>query len=200
MADTHNNDNNIWSEGRTKKPEEPMSRTQKIFMTVVMSVMVAAIILVVLLNIPWGGDKAKIAKAYDSLSKDHVFKTATVDEMTALAKENGSFYLMVSSPSLSTANQFVYEVNAVAKEEGISLVYYIDSTSLTASEIRSVRALVDDSGVTFPSLAKFVPTENGSSATPSAHCCDRTDSHSLTNYQGNLRLLVREVYAFDENA
>lgn len=189
-------ENNIWIQDNKKKNQEPMSQSEKKFIWIVFALMMVAIVVVILVNIPWGGDKAKIAKAYDSLTRDNVFETITVDELKDIAEDNGDFYVVFASPNITDVNQFMYEVNYEAKANNVEKVYYVLSQNLTTSELRSIYGLIGEQSITFPSVCKFVSSTNDSES----HCCYRTDTHELTAYNGNLRTLIIELYAFDENA
>ena len=199
MVDKHQEqraENNIWAVDDKKKKQEPMSQGEKKFIWIVFAAMMVAIVVVILVNIPWGGDKSKIAKAYDSLTRDNVFETTTVDELKDLVATNEDFYVVFAAPNITDVNQFMYEVNYEAKENEVTKIYYVVSQGLTNSELRSIYALIGEQSITFPSACKFVSTENGTES----HCCYRTDTHELTAYSGNLRKLIIELYAFDENA
>ena len=117
-----------------------------------------AIVVVILFNIPWGGDKARINKEYDSLeSNDHVFVSITYGKLIEKIENNETFQLYIGSGELQQAEQFVYTVNKLAKEYGIDTIYYLRSSELSSLEIEDIKGRSSQE-LTLPTLMYWVAT------------------------------------------
>lgn len=130
-----------------RKPSEPMTKKEKIFFSILGGIGFLLIIMIVLININWGGEKATIRKEYDCLtSNDHVFVYTTLDKLTTMIKNGEEFYLYIGSnnpkifldetsrPSnILKVEQFVYDLNSIAKDIGINTIYYLDYSTLHAN-------------------------------------------------------------------
>ena len=124
-----------------------------------------AIMIVILVNIPWGGDKAKIMREYDSLtSKDHVFVTITYDQMMKKIENNETFQVYIGSKELNNVEQFVFEANKLAKEFNFDTIYYLRYSSLTQEQLTRVKVETSPA-VSFPTLAYFETHSEGRSST-----------------------------------
>ncbi|HOA79145.1 MAG TPA: hypothetical protein PKO39_06815 [Bacilli bacterium] len=111
-----------------------------------------AILLVILLSIPWGGDKKAIMKEYESLtSKDHVFKSIKYQDLMERIERGETFQVYIGSNELEEANQFVYEVNKIAKEFNVKTIYYLRLNSLSTAELTNIK-IESDMNISFPTL------------------------------------------------
>lgn len=126
--------------------------SEKKFNLIVVGVSAVAILLVILLSIPWGGDKKAIMREYDSLdSKDHVYVSITYDELIKRIDKGESFQVYIGSPETQDANQFVYEANKLAKRFGIETIYYLRLQKLSDKELTKIK-IESDTDITFPTL------------------------------------------------
>lgn len=111
-----------------------------------------AILLVILLSIPWGGDKKAIMKEYESLtSKDHVFKSIKYQDLMERIERGETIQVYIGSNELEEANQFVYEVNKIAKEFNVKTIYYLRLNSLSTAELTNIK-IESDMNISFPTL------------------------------------------------
>lgn len=111
-----------------------------------------AILLVILLSIPWGGDKKAIMKEYESLtSKDHVFESIKYQDLMERIERGETFQVYIGSNELEEANQFVYEVNKIAKEFNVKTIYYLRLNSLSTAELTNIK-IESDMNISFPTL------------------------------------------------
>jgi len=125
---------------------------EKKFYFIVIGVGVFAILLVILFSIPWGGDKKAIMDEYDSLDKrDHVFVSIDYKELMNKIEKGDTFQVYVGSNELEQANQFVYEVNKLAKQFNIKTVYYLRLHELTNEQLTNVK-IESDMNISFPSM------------------------------------------------
>lgn len=111
-----------------------------------------AILLVILLSIPWGGDKKAIMKEYESLtSKDHVFKSIKYQDLMERIERGETIQVYIGSNELEEANQFVYETNKIAKEFNVKTIYYLRLNSLSTAELTNIK-IESDMNISFPTL------------------------------------------------
>ncbi len=111
-----------------------------------------AILLVILLSIPWGGDKKAIMKEYESLtSKDHVFESIKYQDLMERIERGETIQVYIGSNELEEANQFVYEVNKIAKEFNVKTIYYLRLNSLSTAELTNIK-IESDMNISFPTL------------------------------------------------
>lgn len=157
---------------------------------IVSAVASLAILVVILLNIPWGGDKGAINKEYDSLeSNDHVFVSLTYEKFIEKIENNETFQVYIGSGELPQAEAFVYVTNKLAKERGIDTIYYLRSSELTALEMDDIKARSSQK-ITLPTLMYWVSDESESVA---PHISSLKD---FKTYNSNWSILLTEY--FDE--
>ncbi|HHZ12204.1 MAG TPA: hypothetical protein GYA05_05780 [Acholeplasmataceae bacterium] len=131
---------------------------------IVAAVAFLAILVVILFNIPWGGDKAKIKKEYESLeSNDHVFVSITYQELIRKIENNETFQLYIGSGDLPQANHFVYVANELAKERGIDKIYYLRSSELSSLELDDIKGRSSHQ-LSLPTLMYWISDETESVA------------------------------------
>ena len=125
---------------------------EKKFNFIVLGVGIIAILLVILLSIPWGGDKKAIMKEYDSLNrKDHVFVSINYKELMDKIKKGETFQVYIGSNEIENANQFVFETNKLAKQFNVKTVYYLRLNKLSNDEITKIK-IESDMEISFPTL------------------------------------------------
>lgn len=148
-----------------------------------------AIVVVILFNIPWGGDKARINKEYDSLeSNDHVFVSITYGKLIEKIENNETFQLYIGSGELQQAEQFVYTVNKLAKEYGIDTIYYLRSSELSSFEIEDIKGRSSQE-LTLPTLMYWVSDEGESVAPYISSLKDFEE-----DYYSNWSILLTEYF------
>lgn len=119
---------------------------------ILFSVAFVAILIVILVSIPWGGDKARINREYDSLEdKNHVFVTISFDDVMSNIEKGKTFQLYIGSSELQQGEQFVYETNELAKKYKIDTIYYLHSDDLTDEQITKIKNESDNT-ISFPTL------------------------------------------------
>jgi hypothetical protein len=162
---------------------------EKKFTFIVIAVALVAIAIVILVNIPWGGDKAAIDKEYDSLNRDHVFESISYDEFLEKIEKNETFQIYIGSSELDQAENFVYTANKYAKEREIKTIYYLRSSKLTEDQITDIKR-ASSLELSLPTLMYWVSGETKSEA---PHISSLKD---FSDYNYNWDMLLEEY--FDE--
>ncbi len=161
--------------------------TEKKFTYILISFAVLAILIVILVNIPWGGDKAKIRKEFGNLEKDHVYETITLNEVFKKQNSDEQFQLFVGSSQTVSEKSFAYEANRLAKQYNLKTIYYLDSSKLTDIELINLKHETN-SYAELPSLFYFEPNE-GKSTTPYI-----SGLKELENFDNNWRNLLTQYF------
>lgn len=158
--------------------------TEKKFTYILVSVAVAAILFVILLNIPWGGERAKLAKEFE-LEKNHILVTISFDDV--IKKINGAeeFQLFVGT---TDDKVFVHNANELAKEHGVEKIYYLNYRLLNEEQVDTLKAN-SSSYIKFPSMLFFeVYDEEFSSALYISGIKD------INDFDGNIRDLLSQYF------
>jgi hypothetical protein len=138
---------------------------EKKFTYILFAIAAAAILIVVLVSIPWGGDKGRINREYESLtSNDHVFVSINFDDVMKKINNNETFQVYVGSSTLPQGEQFVFETNKISKQYGIDTVYYLNYAELTDDQITKIKNN-SSSETTFPTLIYWVTDDYKNTST-----------------------------------
>jgi hypothetical protein len=137
---------------------------EKKFTIITVSIAFLAIVVVILLSIPWGGDKAAIDREYNSLEgSDHVFETLDFEEFFTKINNNETFQVYIGSSEIPEAEQFVYTTNKIAKEREIKTIYYLRSSDLDEGQLEQIK-YASSLEMTLPTLMYWVSGELESEA------------------------------------
>lgn len=138
---------------------------EKKFTYILFTIAAVAILIVILVSIPWGGDKGRINREYESLtSNDHVFVSIDFDDVMKKINNNETFQVYVGSSGLKESEQFVFETNKIAKQFGIDTIYYLHYNELTSDQITKIKNN-SSSETTFPTLIYWVTDDVKHSST-----------------------------------
>jgi len=116
-----------------------MSEREKKFTYILVALAVVAIIIVILVNVPLGGDKARIRREFGNLEKEHVFETITYDEVFEKINSGETFQLFVGSSFTVNDKSFAYEADKLAKEYNLETIYYLRLYELTETQITDLK-------------------------------------------------------------
>ena len=141
-----------------KEVKTQETRAEKIFYRIVVILGLLAILVIVLVNIPWGGDSAKIAKKYEYLNKgEHVFVTLKEDELKKKIENGDSFQLYIGREDLENVDYFVYYANELAEEYKVSEIYYLDTKKISSETLLYLRQnSIDELSIEVPNLIFYV--------------------------------------------
>ena len=142
-----------------------------------------------LFSIPWGGDKKKIMKEYESLtSKDHVFVSINYRELMDKIERGETFQVYIGSNELEEANQFVFETNKIAKQFDVNTIYYLRLNSLETAELTNIK-IESDMNISFPTLIYW--EGDGASKSVAHHISSLKDP---SYYNNNWFILLTEYF------
>jgi hypothetical protein len=164
---------------------------EKKFTYLLVSAAALAILIVILVNIPWGGDKAAIRKEYDLESNEHVFETISFENMMEKINKNETFQVYVGSTKHDTeAKQFVYETNKLAKTKNIKTIYYLDLSKLSTGQLDEIKIESNENDY-FPTMIYFEGSDDfgRSVATNISGLKDYK-----VNYKSNWSILITEYF------
>lgn len=124
------NPNQTQKAGGVKKPTAEELKTRKIAY-IIGSIFTAVIVIIILVSVPWGGDKTVIRRQYDTLNDNsHVYETIKMDKLKEFIGNGETFLLYIGSPRFASSNQFVYEADKVAKEFEVTTIYYLNTSKM----------------------------------------------------------------------
>lgn len=151
-----------------------------------------AIVAVILIFFPWGGEKGKIRGEYDFLeNNDHVFTYITMDEIKTNIDNGKSFQLYLGNETLNNVNYFVYYVNQLAKSNNEEVVYYLDFVDMSIDDLTYIRAKSSvEVDASVPTMIYFKQdiVENISKA------FDISCIRNLKDYESNYWLLLEDYF------
>ena len=151
-----------------------------------------AIVAVILIFFPWGGEKGKIRGEYDFLeNNDHVFVYITMDEIKTNIDSGKSFQLYLGNETLKNVNYFVYYVNQLAKNNNEEVVYYLDFVDMSIDDLTYIRAKSSvEVDASVPTMIYFKQdiVENISKA------FDISCIRNLKDYESNYWLLLEDYF------
>ena len=96
--------------------QEPPTKTEKIISYVLIGAALLAVFLIFLIAILSGGEKQKIAKKFDSLTKDNVFTYVTYEKLQEKVNNGEEFEVLLISDKQENANYFIYCVDLIVKQ------------------------------------------------------------------------------------
>ncbi|HKM30450.1 MAG TPA: hypothetical protein VJZ51_06840 [Bacilli bacterium] len=151
-----------------------------------------AIVAVILIFFPWGGEKGKIRGEYDFLeNNDHVFTYITMDEIKTNIDNGKSFQLYLGNETLNNVNYFVYYVNQLAKNNNEEVVYYLDFFDMSIDDLTYIRSKSSvEVETSVPTMIYFKQdiVENISKA------FDISCIRNLKDYESNYWLLLEDYF------
>lgn len=162
--------------------------SEKLLRNILFSVAGVAILIVILVSIPWGGDKGRIMREYDSLEdRNHVFVTISFDDLMNKINKGETFQVYVGSSTIPECEQFVFEANKLAKQNGIDTIYYLNYANLNEDQITQVK-IKSNLSITFPTLIYW---ENDGATSTAFHISSLKE---LANYDSNWSILLTEYF------
>lgn len=168
-----------------------MSSTEKKFNAIVLLIGAIAILIIILVNIPWNGSGSKIMKEYDYLEKNHVFVSTDIDELKEKIENGDEFQLYIGNGDIEDANYFVYYADQLAKKYGVEEIYYLSSKKMSTSDLEFVREnSINELSMGVPNMIFFEPTESGSSKASRISGLEDFEEYYGSNYW----LLLEEYF------
>ena len=180
------------------KVREPESSADKKFSTIMLLIALVGILIVVLVNIPWGGKGAKVAKEYDYLKNDNVFVTVKGNKLKEMIENGENFYLYIGSNKQTDADYFVYYADQLAKRFGIDKIYYFSLNKMSTTDLEFIREnSINELSIEVPNMIYFVKDETSG----------KSKSYRISNienfeeyYGSNYWLLLKDFFENCSNA
>ncbi|NLD26766.1 MAG: hypothetical protein GX661_05340 [Acholeplasmataceae bacterium] len=163
---------------------------EKKFTLIVVALALVAIVVVILVNLPWGGDKAAIDKEYESLDRDHVFESIDFDEFFRKIENNETFQIYIGSNKLNQVEYFVAAANKYAKEREIKTIYYLRSSELTTEQLDTIKQ-ASSLEITLPTLMYWMSGETKSEA---HHISSLEKIENYPNWDALVRVYFERCY------
>ncbi len=162
-----------------KEVKTQETRAEKIFYTIVVILGAIAILVIILVNIPWGGDSQKIAKRYEYLETGkHVYQTITKDDLQKKIENGETFQLYVGNNGLDDVDYFVYYANELASSYNVSVIYYLDTEKISNDDLLYLRNnSIDELSIDVPNMIYY---ENGKASRISS--AEDFDKYYGSNY------------------
>ena len=167
--------------------------TEKKFTYILVSVAALAILVVILVNIPWGGDKAKIRREFENLDRDHVYETISYDDVYKKINSGETFQLFIGIGENSDGSEnvngrsFAYEANQLAKIYDVKTIYYLRLSDLNEEKLTNLKVTTSHY-VVFPSLFFFEGEE------PQSRAYEISGLRELEDYDNNWRNLLTQYF------
>ena len=102
--------------GKRGAVHEEATKTEKIVAYALGGAAALAILLIIIFALLSGGEKQKIAKRYDSLTKDNVFSMVTYEKFQEKVQNGEDFEVVLVSDKDPNTNYFVYCVDLIVKQ------------------------------------------------------------------------------------
>lgn len=149
-----------------------------------------AILVVIIVNIPWGGKEAAFRKEYGLEDKNHVFETITYKEFQKLITKKEDFHVFIGTARLDDAKQYVHDANELAKldEFKIKKIYYLDIDKIT-QEQENVLIELFSQELDYPTLGYFSLDLNGNFRAIDASCL-----RNVKNFDENIYGLIKDYF------
>ncbi len=139
-----------------KVREQETSADKKLGL-VMMIIAVVAILIIILVNIPWGGSGAKVAKEYEYLKRDNVFVTVKGKELKQKIESGETFYLYIGSNKQTDADYFVYYADQLAKKFNVDKIYYMPLNKMSNEDLEFIREnSINELSIEVPNMIYFV--------------------------------------------
>lgn len=106
--------------------QEPASKVEKIITYVLIGAALLAVILIIIFAFASGGEKQKIARRFNSLTKDNVFEYVSYEKLQEKVNNGEDFEVVLISDKQDNANYFIYCVDIIVKQYQSSDDYYAD--------------------------------------------------------------------------
>jgi len=160
-----------------------MSSAEKKFNTIVLLAGLVAIIIIILVNIPWRGAGTKIRKEYDYLEKDHVFVSIKMDDLKEKISNGETFQLFIGNGNMSDANYFAYYANELAKEYQVDKIYYLSTGKISTDDLAYIREnSINELSIGVPNMIYFEPSNDGTSKASRISGLEDFTGHYGSNY------------------
>ena len=114
--------------------KEPLTKAEKIFTSIIVTLGVIAAIIVLIVVVPKEGKKDPVVQQFPYLEENHIVEEIEFNEFKSLLSSEDEFQLIIGHSSLEDATYYVVYSNELLKAYGVEKLYYINSSELSKTE------------------------------------------------------------------
>ena len=175
--------------------QEPPTKTEKIVSYVLVGAAILAVLLIFLIAILSGGEKQKIAKKFDSLTKDNVFTYVTYEKLQEKVNNGEEFEVLLISDKQENANYFIYCVDLIVKQyqsdenyESVETIFLLNIDKLDESE-RKYFTNIDKRILNEPVIVHYKTMLKAQSVD-----YDKSNNYRIDEYGNNVFALLQKYF------
>ena len=192
------NDNN-----NVKDKKENLTPLEKKIMNIIIILACVAIVVIVLIYIPWGGEKERISRKYKVIPKDNVYEYIEFDELITKIQNGDEFHVLLVNKSQDNYDDYIFYVDYIVKafnedsdnDIKIDKVYLFDTTNLSKEkyedQVKYLRKNIDKNILDNPNVVYYRKTINDYSAD-----VNTTGRYDVSNYSNNIWKMI-DTYFYD---
>ena len=175
--------------------QEPATKTEKIISYVLIGAALLAVFLIFLIAILSGGEKQKIAKKFDSLTKDNVFTYVTYEKLQEKVNNGEEFEVLLISDKQENANYFIYCVDLIVKQyqndenyESVETIFLLNIDKLDENE-RKYFTNIDKRILNEPVVVHYKKMLKAQSVD-----YDKSNNYRIDEYGNNVFALLQKYF------
>ena len=175
--------------------EEP-TKVEKIVTYVLIGAALLAVLLIFIFALLSGGEKQKIARRYDSLTKDNVYTLVSYDKFQEKIQNGEDFEVVLVSDKKESTNYFVYCVDIIVKQYKSSEEYdihdeiFLLNIDKLSDDERKFFTNIDKRLLDEPVIVHFKKMLKSQSVD-----FDKSNNYHLEEYGNNVFALLQKYFA-----
>ena len=175
--------------------QEGATKTEKIVTYVLIGAALLAVLLIFIFALLSGGEKQKIARRYDSLTKDNVYTLVTYDKFQEKVQNGDDFEVVLVSEKQAGTNYFVYCVDMIVKQYKSSEEYdvsgeiFLLNVDKLSDDERKFFTNIDKRLLNDPIIVHFKPILKAQSVD-----FDKSNNYHLDEYGNNVFALLQKYF------
>ena len=180
--------------------QEEATKTEKIVSYILIGAALLAVLLIFIFALLSGGEKNKIARRYNSLTKDNVFTLVTYDKFQEKVQNGDDFEVVLVSEKQEGTNYFVYCVDMIVKQYKSSVEYDISdeifllNIDKLSDDERKFFTNIDKRLLNDPIIVHFKPILKAQSVD-----YDKSNNYHLDEYGNNVFALLQKYFEYNFN-
>ena len=175
--------------------QEEATKTEKIVTYVLIGAALLAVLLIFIFALLSGGEKQKIARRYDSLTKDNVYTLVTYEKFQEKVQNGDDFEVVLVSEKQAGTNYFVYCVDMIVKQYKSSEEYdvsgeiFLLNIDKLSDDERKFFTNIDKHLLNDPIIVHFKPILKAQSVD-----FDKSNNYHLDEYGNNVFALLQKYF------
>lgn len=181
--------------GKRGSIQENATKTEKIIGYVLVGVAVLAILLIIIITLLTGSEKNKIAKRFDSLTKENVFTYVTYEKLQEKVQNGEEFEVVLVDDRNSNTNYFVYCVDLIVKQyqndenyDSDEVIYLLITNNLKDDE-RKYFTNIDKRLLDEPIIIHYKTILKAQSVD-----LDKSNNYRIDEYGNNIYALLQKYF------